>query len=54
MANEEEEVEEESTPKQKQKSVKLREIGPRLDLRLVKIEEGVVQGKVLYHAFVKK
>mmetsp|Transcript_14859 Transcript_14859/g.28745 ORF Transcript_14859/g.28745 Transcript_14859/m.28745 type:complete len:298 (-) Transcript_14859:39-932(-) len=54
LANEEEEVEEESTPKQKQKSVKLREIGPRLDLRLVKIEEGVVQGKVLYHAFVKK
>jgi len=38
----------------KKSVVKLHEIGPRLDLQLVKIEEGLCDGKVLYHAFVKK
>ncbi|CAE6424159.1 unnamed protein product [Rhizoctonia solani] len=38
------------------RAVKLTEIGPRLELRLVKITEGVPgkQGAVLYHEFVKK
>ena len=35
-------------------AIKLHEIGPRLKLRLVKIEEGVCRGNVVYHAFVKK
>ena len=38
----------------KKNVVKLREIGPRLELSLVKIEEGVCDGKVLYHAYVSK
>ncbi|KAH7107723.1 Brix-domain-containing protein [Auriculariales sp. MPI-PUGE-AT-0066] len=38
------------------KAVKLDEIGPRLELRLLKITEGPPgkEGEVLYHAFVKK
>ncbi|KAG8738076.1 hypothetical protein FRC12_016922 [Ceratobasidium sp. 428] len=38
------------------RAVKLTEIGPRLELRLAKITEGVPgkQGAVLYHEFVKK
>ena len=38
----------------KRNVVKLHEIGPRLELSLVKVEEGVCTGKVLYHAYVKK
>jgi len=37
-----------------QKSVKLVEIGPRLKLQLIKIEEGLCSGAVLHHKFVKK
>lgn len=32
-----------------QRAVKLREIGPRMELRLVKVEEGIGGGEVLYH-----
>ncbi|KAF8429499.1 ribosome biogenesis protein [Tirmania nivea] len=35
-------------------AVKLTEIGPRMMLELVKIEEGLADGKVLYHSFVEK
>jgi len=35
-------------------AVKLTEIGPRLTLTLVKIEQGLCEGDVLYHAFVTK
>ena len=35
-------------------AVKLTEIGPRMTLELVKIEEGLADGKVLYHSFVEK
>ena len=38
----------------RQNVVRLHEIGPRLDLSLVKVEEGVCQGKVLYHAHVNR
>ena len=34
--------------------VKLREIGPRLNLQLIKVEEGVFTGEVQYHKFHKK
>ncbi len=34
--------------------VRLTEIGPRMTMRLVKIEEGVGEGEVLYHQFIKK
>lgn len=30
------------------------QIGPRMELEVVKIEEGLCSGKVLHHAFVEK
>lgn len=58
LENDEEEDEdvpevEEHTMKRK-KAVKLTEIGPRMKLGLVKIEEGVCDGKVLFHTQFKK
>lgn len=41
-----------STPRKK--AVRLTEIGPRLTLKLVKLEEGICSGKVLHHEFVQK
>merc|ERR1711872_536193 len=35
-------------------SVKLVELGPRMTLRLVKVEEGLLEGEVLHHEFVEK
>ncbi|XP_055836738.1 protein Peter pan [Episyrphus balteatus] len=35
-------------------SIKLHEIGPRLTLELVKIEDGLLTGEVLYHSTVSK
>jgi len=35
----------------RQSRVKLTEIGPRMELEVIKIEEGLCDGKVLYHAF---
>eukprot|EP00890_Picochlorum_soloecismus_P000274 jgi/Picsp_1/1247/NSC_04728-R1_peter pan-like protein len=35
----------------KQSRVRLTEIGPRMELELIKIEEGLCDGKVLYHKF---
>jgi ribosome biogenesis protein SSF1/2 len=32
----------------------LHEIGPRMELELVKVEEGMCEGRVLYHAYVNK
>ncbi|KAI8867834.1 Brix-domain-containing protein, partial [Ramicandelaber brevisporus] len=37
-----------------QRAIKLVEIGPRLDMSLVKIEDGLLEGNVLYHAIVRK
>ncbi len=34
-----------------QRAVRLREIGPRMELRLIKIEEGIGGGEVLYHDY---
>ena len=41
-------------PRIQQRAIKLCEIGPRLRLELVKIEEGMCDGKVLYHSYVTK
>ncbi|PWN27965.1 Brix-domain-containing protein [Jaminaea rosea] len=38
----------------KQRAVRLREIGPRMELKLIKIEEGMAGGETLYHDRVKK
>jgi ribosome biogenesis protein SSF1/2 len=35
-------------------AIRLHEIGPRLKLKLVKIEEGVCDGEVLYHDLIQK
>ncbi|XP_056426586.1 suppressor of SWI4 1 homolog [Hyla sarda] len=40
--------------KAQQSAVRLTEIGPRMTLQLVKIEEGINDGKVLHHTFVQK
>ncbi|XP_063084702.1 suppressor of SWI4 1 homolog isoform X2 [Cavia porcellus] len=37
-----------------QSAVRLTEIGPRMTLQLVKIQEGVGEGSVLFHSFVRK
>jgi len=37
-----------------QSSVRLVELGPRMKLQLVKIEEGLLDGEVLHHEFVEK
>jgi len=37
-----------------QRAIRLTEIGPRLRLELVKIEEGMCDGKVLYHRYIHK
>jgi len=33
---------------------RLSEIGPRMTLQLIKIEEGVCSGEILYHEYVRK
>jgi len=40
--------------KSNQSAIRLTEIGPRMTLDLIKIEEGVCNGEVLYHTQVKK
>ncbi|KAI5303047.1 hypothetical protein KEM56_000089 [Ascosphaera pollenicola] len=45
---------ESSSSNVEKRAVKLTEIGPRMKLRLIKVEEGMCSGKVMWHAFVKK
>ncbi|XP_065068375.1 suppressor of SWI4 1 homolog [Rhopilema esculentum] len=40
--------------KASQSAIKLTELGPRLTLQLVKVEEGICDGEVLFHQFVHK
>ncbi|NXN70823.1 SSF1 protein, partial [Himantopus himantopus] len=40
--------------KAQQSAVRLTEIGPRMTLQLIKVEEGLAQGNVLYHSFINK
>ncbi|KAF2202353.1 Brix-domain-containing protein [Delitschia confertaspora ATCC 74209] len=42
------------TRKVEKRAVKLVELGPRLKLRLTKVEEDICSGKVLWHEFVNK
>lgn len=35
-------------------AIRLVELGPRMRLQLIKIEEGLVDGEVLYHQFIEK
>jgi len=34
--------------------IQLKELGPRLDLELIKVEEGCCEGRVLFHQYVEK
>lgn len=43
-----------SHPGVEKRAVKLVELGPRMKLRLTKLEEGVCGGKVLWHEYVEK
>lgn len=45
-------LEEETRPHKK--AIKLTEVGPRLTLNLIKIEDGICSGKVLHHEYIKK
>ncbi|KAG0033863.1 hypothetical protein BGZ81_007038 [Podila clonocystis] len=40
--------------KQDQRAIKLVELGPRMELKLVKIQAGMCDGEVLYHDFIKR
>ncbi|EMC93091.1 hypothetical protein BAUCODRAFT_38002 [Baudoinia panamericana UAMH 10762] len=43
-----------SGPRVEKKAIKLHELGPRLRLRLTKVEEGVCGGKVMWHEYIHK
>ncbi|MCO5569050.1 hypothetical protein L7F22_022756 [Adiantum nelumboides] len=40
--------------KSQKSAVKLQEIGPRMTLQLVKVEEGLCTGAILFHEYIKK
>ncbi|MCO5587783.1 hypothetical protein L7F22_041735 [Adiantum nelumboides] len=40
--------------KSQKSAVKLQEIGPRMTLQLVKVEEGLCAGAILFHEYIKK
>ncbi|KAF8941118.1 hypothetical protein BGZ58_002224 [Dissophora ornata] len=40
--------------KQDQRAIKLVELGPRMEMKLVKIQAGMCDGEVLYHDFIKR
>uniref|UniRef100_UPI00398EFE6E suppressor of SWI4 1 homolog n=1 Tax=Pristiophorus japonicus TaxID=55135 RepID=UPI00398EFE6E len=40
--------------KAQQSAIRLTEIGPRMTMELVKIEEGMCDGQVMYHSFIQK
>eukprot|EP00887_Chlorella_sp_A99_P007231 scaffold2.g7231.t1 len=39
---------------QRQSRVRLHEVGPRMELEIVKVEEGLCDGRVLYHAYEQR
>lgn len=41
-------------PRVEKRAIKLHELGPRLRLRLTKVEEGLCTGKVMWHSYVSK
>lgn len=44
----------EKNAKEEKSKIKLREIGPRLNLSIHKIEEGFLKGNVIFHSLIKK
>ncbi|KAL4780926.1 Brix domain-containing protein [Aspergillus varians] len=43
-----------NTPEVEKRAVKLVELGPRLKLRLIKVEEGLCDGRVMWHDYIHK
>lgn len=43
-----------SAPEVEKRAVKLVELGPRMRLRLTKVEEGLCEGKVMWHDYITK
>lgn len=41
-------------PRAEKKGIKLHELGPRLRLRLTKVEEGLCGGRVMWHSYLEK
>lgn len=41
-------------PEVEKRAVKLVELGPRMKLRLIKVEEGLCEGKVMWHDYITK
>ncbi|KAG0240179.1 hypothetical protein BGW41_007161 [Actinomortierella wolfii] len=39
--------------RQEQRAIKLHELGPRMELRLIKIQAGMCDGEVMYHDYIK-
>ncbi|WPH02935.1 Hypothetical protein R9X50_00580500 [Acrodontium crateriforme] len=47
-------AEDDDAPNVERKGIKLHELGPRLRLRLTKVEEGLCGGKVMWHEYIHK
>ncbi|KAE8333097.1 Brix domain-containing protein [Aspergillus sergii] len=43
-----------TAPEVEKRAVKLVELGPRLKLRLIKVEEGLCDGKIMWHDYIHK
>jgi len=43
-----------TNPSTQQSAIRLHELGPRFKIELIKIEEGLCTGDVIFHAFVHK
>lgn len=43
-----------NAPEVEKRAVKLVELGPRLKLRLIKVEEGLCEGRVMWHDYIRK
>lgn len=41
-------------PETEKRAVKLVELGPRMKLRMTKVEEGVCSGKIMWHEYIEK
>lgn len=44
----------ERTARTEKKAIKLQELGPRMTLRLTKVEEGLCGGKIMWHEYISK
>ncbi|KAL1311386.1 hypothetical protein AAFC00_001554 [Neodothiora populina] len=41
-------------PRTEKKAIKMQELGPRMTLRLTKVEEGLCGGKIMWHEYISK